>query len=132
MVSNKKNDIKSKTNNKNTITVADRDLKLIQLEEEIKRKKELLIKKMRELEKKTALNEYLEIVKEEYNNYYNEEVEKKKKELSAMTVLSDYMKFLENQNHLADNHKLVAKHDKKEILHEINKIKKELDKLVAN
>jgi hypothetical protein len=131
MVSNKKNDIKS---NKNTITVtvADRDLKLIQLEEEIKRKKELLIKKMRELEKKSVLNEYLEIVKEEYNNYYNEEVEKKKKELSAMIVLNDYMKFLEDQNHLADNHKMTAKHDKKEILHEINKIKKELDKLVAN
>jgi hypothetical protein len=129
MVSNKKN---YKNYNKNTITLADRDLKLIQLEEEIKRKKELLIKKMRELEVKTTFNEYLEIVKEEYNNYYNEEVEKKNKELSALIVLNDYMKFLEEQNHLADNNKLIAKHDQKEISHEINKIKKELNKLIAN
>jgi colicin import membrane protein len=57
-------------------------------------------------------------------------LEKKKKELNAMSVLNDYISYLENQNHLINNQLIVAKHDKKHISKEINKIKKELDNLM--
>ena len=110
--------------------VAQRDLKLLQLEEEIKKKKDFLLKKRKELEKKEVLNQYLAIVKKDYDNYYEEELEKKKKELNAMSVLNDYISYLENQNHLVNNQLIVAKHDKKHISKEINKIKKELDNLM--
>ena len=119
MVSRKTND-----------NIAKRDLKLLQLEEEIKKKKEFLLKKRKELEKKEKLNLYLAKVKEDYDNYYEEELEKKKKELNAMSVLNDYISYLENQNHLVNNQLIVAKHDKKHISKEINKIKKELDNLM--
>jgi hypothetical protein len=122
MVSHKK---KTPTNHK----LADRDLKLLQLDEEIKNKKNLLLKKRKELEEKKGLNQYLEIVKDDYNKYYEVEVNKKKNELKAMTILNDYISYLENENHLVNNQIVTAKHDKKEILHEINKIKKELDNL---
>jgi len=118
MVSHKTND-----------NIAKRDLKLLQLEEEIKKKKEFLLKKRKELEKKEKLNLYLAKVKEDYDNYYEEELEKKKRELNAMSILNDYVIYLENQNHLVNNQLIVAKHDKKHISKEINKIKKELDKL---
>ena len=118
MVSRKTND-----------NIAKRDLKLLQLEEEIKKKKEFLLKKRKELEKKEKLNLYLAKVKEDYDNYYEEELEKKKRELNAMSILNDYVIYLENQNHLVSNQLIVAKHDKKHISKEINKIKKELDKL---
>ena len=121
MVSHKTND-----------NVAKRDLKLLQLEEEIKKKKEFLLKKRKELEKKEKLNLHLAIVKKEYDNYYEEELETKKKELNAMSVLNDYMIYLENQNHLVNNQLIVAKYDKKHISKEINKIKKELDNLMNN
>jgi hypothetical protein len=68
-------------------------------------------------------------VKDDYNKYYEVEVNKKKNELKAMTILNDYISYLENENHLVNNQIVTAKHDKKEILHEINKIKKELDNL---
>lgn len=113
-----------------TDNVAQKDLKLLQLEEEIKRKKQFLLKKRKELEKKEKLNQYLAIVKKDYDNYYEEELEKKKKELNAMSVLNDYINYLENQNHLVNNQLIVAKHDKKHISKEINKIKKELDNLM--
>ena len=113
-----------------TDNVAQKDLKLLQLEEEIKRKKQFLLKKRKELEKKEKLNQYLAIVKKDYDNYYEEELEKKKKELNAMSVLNDYISYLENQNHLVNNQLIVAKHDKKHISKEINKIKKELDNLM--
>ena len=88
------------------------------------------MKKRKELEKKEKLNQYLAIVKKDYDNYYEEELEKKKKELNAMSVLNDYISYLENQNHLVNNQLIVAKHDKKHISKEINKIKKELDNLM--
>ena len=122
MVSHKK---KTPTNHK----LADRDLKLLQLDEEIKNKKNLLLKKRKELEEKKGLNQYLEIVKDDYNKYYEVEISKKKNELKAMTILNDYISYLENENHLVNNQIVTAKHDKKEIVHEINKIKKELDNL---
>jgi hypothetical protein len=113
-------------------SVANRDLKLLQLEEEIKRKKEFLLGKKIELEKKESLNEYLEIVKKDYMNFYEAEVNKKKKELQAMTILNDYIHFLEDEKHLVNNQLVTAKHDKKEILHEINKIKKELQQITKS
>jgi hypothetical protein len=121
MVSHKTND-----------NVAKRDLKLLQLEEEIKKKKDFILKKRKELEKKEVLNQYLAIVKKDYDYYYEEQLENKKKELNAMSILNDYMIYLENQNHLVNNQLIVAKYDKKHISKEINKIKKELDNLMNN
>jgi hypothetical protein len=125
MVSHKSN----KHNKSSKNSLAERDLKLIQLKAEIKRKKEFLIEKRLELEKNKSLNQYLEIVKKDYLDFYDEEVNKKKKELHAMTILKDYIHFLEDGNHLVNNQMISAKHDKKEILHEINKIKNELQKI---
>lgn len=118
--------VSHKTNN----NIAERDLKLLQLEKEIKKKKDFLLKKRKELEKKEVLNQYLAIVKKDYDNYYEEELETKKKELNAMSILNDYMIYLENQNHLVNNQLIVAKYDKKHISKEINKIKKELNNLM--
>lgn len=111
------------------ISVAERDLKLLQLEEEIKRKKEFLLEKRLELEKNQDLNQFLKVVKKDYNKYYEKEVNQKKRELQAMTILNDYIHFLEDEKHLVNNQLISAKHDKKEIMHEINKIKKELQKI---
>jgi hypothetical protein len=113
-----------------TDNISQRDLKLIQLAEEIKKKKEFILKKRKELEKKEEFNEYLAIVKKDYDYYYEEELEKKKKELNAMSLLNDYMIYLENQNHLVNNQLIIAQYDKKHISKEINKIKKELNNLM--
>jgi hypothetical protein len=47
-----------------------------------------------------------------------------------MSVLNDYIIYLENQNHLVNNQLIIAKYDKKHITKEINKIKKELHNLM--
>ena len=117
---------------KKTPLIADRDLKILQLDEEIKKKRDLLFKKRVELEEKKGLNQYLEIVHTDYNKFYEVEVNKKKGELNAMTILKDYISYLEDENHLINNQILTAKHDKKAMLHEINKIKKDLDKILYN
>jgi len=121
-----------KHNKESKSSIADRDLKLIQLKEEIKKKKEFLLEKKAELEKKEGLNQYLGPVKDFYDGFYDEEVNKKKKELQAMTILNDYLYFLEDEKHLVNSQLITAKHDKKEILHEMNKIKKELNKITKS
>ena len=63
--------------------MAQRDLKLIQIYEEIKNKKDLILKKKKDLSKKKSVNAYLEIVNNDYENYYNYILEQKKKELET-------------------------------------------------
>ena len=82
---------------KKTHLIADLDLKILQLDEEIKKKRELLFKKRVELEEKKGLNQYLEIVHNDYNKFYEVEVNKKKGELEAMTILKDYISYLEDE-----------------------------------
>ena len=55
---------KNKHNKSDKNGVAKRDLKIMQLEEEMKKKKAFLLKKRKELDKNKQLNEYLEIAKE--------------------------------------------------------------------
>jgi hypothetical protein len=120
---------KNKHNKSDKNGVAKRDLKIMQLEEEMKKKKAFLLKKRKELYKNKELNEYLEIVNKDYNKFYEDEMEKKQNEYKAMNYLKDYITYLVDQNHLVKDQLITAKHDKKELLHEINKIKSEIDKL---
>ena len=114
---------------KNKLTVADRDLKLIQINEEIQNKKNLILKKTKEVDKKKTLNTYLEKVSKDYEKYNNRVLEEKKNELKAMTLLNEYISDLVNKNELIENQLRSAKHDRKEIFNEINKIKDELDNI---
>ena len=111
--------------------LATRDLKLIQITEEIQNKKKLILKKKKELEKKKSVNTYLEIVSNDYNNYYNYILEQKQNEFKAMKLLNDYVSDLVNTDKLVDNQLRLAKHDQKEILNEINKIQRELNNIIA-
>jgi hypothetical protein len=111
--------------------LATRDLKLIQIYEEIKNKKKLILKKKKDLAKKKNVNAYLEIVNNDYENYYNYILDQKKKELEAMNILNEYIDDLVNTDKLVDTQLKAAKRDQREILNEISKIKEELDQLIA-
>jgi len=121
-----------KTNdNPSKYNLATRDLKLIQITEEIQNKKNLILKKKKELEKKKSVNTYLEIVSNDYNNYYNYILKQKQNEFKAMNLLNEYISDLVNTDKLVDNQLRLAKHDQKEILKEINKIQGELNNIIA-
>jgi len=121
-----------KTNdNPSKYNLATRDLKLIQITEEIQNKKKLILNKKKELEKKKSVNTYLEIVSNDYNNYYNYILKQKQNEFKAMNLLNEYISDLVNTDKLVDNQLRLAKHDQKEILNEIDKIQGELNNLIA-
>jgi hypothetical protein len=112
------------------LPLAERDLYLLQIEKEIKNKKGLLVKKKKELDKKHKLNHYLSDVKEDYNKYYDYIVGEKEQQYNALLLLKEYMNDLIKTENLVDEQLRTAKHDQKDIVGEIDKVKAELDELI--
>jgi hypothetical protein len=112
------------------VRLAERDLHLSQIEMEIKNKKNLLIKKKRDLDKKSKVNQYLSDVKKNYSKYYDHILEEKKQQYNALLLLEEYMGDLIKTEKLVDDQLRVAKHDQKDIIKEIDKVKDELDELI--
>ena len=113
-----------------SLSLAERDLQLIQIEQEIKNKKKLLVKKKKDLDKKHKLNEYLVDVKQDYTKYYDYIVGEKKEQYNALVLLKEYMADLMKTEHLVDEKLRSVKHDQKDIIGEIDKVKAELDELI--
>ena len=114
-----------------SLPLAERDLYLIQIEKEIKHKKGLLVKKKKDLEKKHKLNHYLSDVKEDYDKYYDYIVGEKEQQYNALLLLKEYMSDLVKTENLVDDQLRTAKHDQKDIITEIDKVKAELDELIG-
>ncbi len=114
-----------------SLQLAERDLRLQRIEEEIRNKKRLLVKKKKELDKKQKMNMYLDSVKDDYNKYYNYIVGEKQQQYSALLLLKEYMLDLLKTEEMVDEQVRVAKHDQNDIVKEIDKIKAELDELIG-
>lgn len=114
-----------------SLSLAQRDLYLLQIQKEIKHKKDLLLKKKKDLDEKSELNEFLDSVKNDYNKYYNYIIDEKKQQYFALLLLKEYMDDLIQTENLVDDQIKVAKHDQKDILKEIDHIKAELDELIG-
>ena len=112
--------------------LAKRDLHLLQIQKDIVTKKKLLVKKKKDLDKKHKLNEFLTEVKHDYSKYYNYIINEKQQQQKALTLLNEYINDLIQTDHLVDEQLRTAKHDQKDIVHEIDKVKAELDELIQN
>jgi hypothetical protein len=112
--------------------VAKRDIVLNQIERQIKAKKELLIKKYKQLKNKEEINEFLQYVKKDYNEYYNYIINEKEQQILAMKMLKEHLDNLINSEKLLNNQLQSAKIDQQYILNEMNKIKEELDEIISS
>ncbi len=110
--------------------IAERDIHIFQIEDAIKGKRSLLVQKRKELNKKTKLNEYLGSIKEDYDKYYNYILNQKQQQYNSMILLRDYLSDIIATDKLVDEQLRAAKHDQKDIVGEIDKIKKEIDELI--
>ena len=114
----------------NQLPLAERDMRLMQIEQEIMSKKNLLVKKKKELDKKNKQNKFLDDVKQDYSKYYNYVLKEKQQQYDALNLLNEYINDLVKTEHLVDTQLRTAKHDQKDILKEIGKVKAELDEFV--
>lgn len=108
------------------LPLAQRDLHLIQIEQEIKNKKNLLIKKKKDLDKRQNLNNYLDNVKDDYTKYYQYIIQEKQQQYDSLLLLKEYMNDLIKTENLVDEQLRTARYDQKDIIGEIDKVKAEL------
>jgi len=111
--------------------IAERDISIFQIEEVIKERRNLLVRKKKDLDKKTKINDYLISVKDDYDKYYNYILNEKQKQYNSMLLLRDYLSDIIATDKLVDEELRGAKHEQKDIILEIDKLKKELDELIA-
>ena len=112
------------------LPLAQRDLHLIQIEQEIKNKKNLLIKKKKDLDKRQNLNNYLDNVKDDYTKYYQYIIQEKQQQYDSLLLLKEYMNDLIKTENLVDEQLRTARYDQKDIIGEIDKVKTELDEFI--
>ena len=112
------------------ITLAQRDLYLKQIALAIQDKRQLIINKKKDIDKKVKVNKYLEGVKKDYEKYYNHALKEKQQQYDAMMLLKQYNNDMMKNEKLLDSELRIAKYEQKDIMNEINKIKNELDEMI--
>jgi len=114
------------------LTLVQRDMLLNKIEEQINNKKHYIIQKRNELNKKNNLNEFLENIAKDYNNFYYYILNEKQQQYKALEMLKDYLEDLMKTEGFLDNQLIIAKNDQKNIISEMKKIKNEINRLIEN
>lgn len=109
----------------------EKDTYLRNIEQQIANKKSMLLKKRRELDEAKKDNEHLEGVRQDYEKYRQYIAKTKQQELNAMMMLKSYIDDLVINGHLTTTDLNNAKLEHARILKETEKIKKDLDEMIA-
>ena len=109
----------------------EKDTYLRNIEQQIANKKNMLLKKRRELDEAKKDNEHLEGVRKDYEKYRQYIAKTKQQELNAMMMLKSYIDDLVVNGHLTNTDLDNAKLEHARILKETDKIKKDLDEMIA-
>lgn len=112
--------------------ILDNNNKLIHIEEVIEAKRTMLLQKQKKIRYILKQNKFLDVVKNDYINYYRYIVEQKQDQLKALEILNKYIYDLSSTELLSKNNLVDAKVEQEKILREIKTIKKGLDSIIEN
>lgn len=112
------------------VAVVQRDIKAKDLEKIINDKNKYLLEKRKEINQKKSINQFLEVVQNDYNNYFNYITDQKQEQLRSLQLLDEYIQTLTNNQKIFENENLVLEKDKHIILNEIDSLKNELNQLI--
>jgi len=112
------------------ISLSDRDLYIMQINSQIQAKKKFLIERDNMLKEESKNNEYLELVRREYQDLYNCKIKEKREEIRFINNLNKYLDNILKTANLSKEDIEKQKKDQKKILDEIKGLEKELDKLI--
>ena len=110
--------------------IEDKDKQINILESEIKKRKELLLLKTKELEHDKTNNKHLEGVAKEYKNYYDTVIKEKNQQYDSMMLLKEYLDDLIKNDKITSRQIQDAKREQREIVLEMEKITQELKKII--
>ena len=109
-----------------------KDHQFLYMQQSIEQKRNMLLEKQRKLQKAAKQNEFLQVVKSDYEKYYNYIAEQKKEQIQAFEILNKYIDDLNSTNKLSKYNIEDAKVEQKKIMSEIDYIKKCLDEIMGN
>lgn len=114
------------------VPLREKDDKFMHIQNLIDSKKQMLINKQKKLKRIVKQNEFLEVVKDDYENYYNYIIQQKQDQIKALTMLDDYINELTNSGELTKYNIDDAKEEQSRILKEVNNIRKNIDDIINN
>ena len=115
---------------KEQLTIAQRDLKLREIEDIIKEKKRMLLQRRKVLRNKEMLNVYLFDVRKDYESYFNYIKEQKQKQYNLMLSYKMTMDGIEQMDDKITMANAKLYNDNKEISEQIADIKADLDEII--
>ena len=106
------------------------DDEYLQLQNIIEAKRNMLIRKQKQLKRISKYNNLLQQVRNDYSKYNNYIVKQKHDQLAALHLLNTYIDDLTRSGNLSKNNIKDAKMEQRKIVKELNSIKHGLDKIV--
>ena len=113
-------------------TLADRDNYVIQIEEQIQAKRNMLLDKRRTLEKTVKENHFLKTVKNDYDTYHEYILKQKRDQIKSMNLLHQYIDDIIISGKMTEKDIQQTKKEQRDILTEIEIIKHSLDKIMKD
>lgn len=114
------------------MTLAQRDLYLVRIENEMQTKKKFLLEKYKLLGEMEEENEYLKLIRNDFRHYYDYVKKEKEDQIHAMNMLRNYIDELIVNGKLTDEDLENAQIEQQKILNEIDVIKEGLDEITEN
>ena len=112
------------------LSLARRDVYLTNVYDEIRKRKKMLFDKYHTVRENDQKNEFLHLVKKDYESYYNYILEEKERQMQAMSLINRYIDNIIVDGKLSDEDLQKSRQDQERILDEIGTIKKALLKII--
>lgn len=114
------------------VSIPENDDRLIQIENLIEAKKNMLIKKQKTLSQISQQNKFLGDVKNDYIKYNNFIIQQKQDQIKSFKIINDYINSLTISGKLNKYDIEDAKEEQKKIINEIKSIKHNLDDIIED
>jgi hypothetical protein len=112
--------------------VREKDEQFAQIQELIKKKQHMLLDKRKQLNHIMTQNQFLHVVKNDYDKYYGYIEKQKRDQIKALELLDEYIKELTTTGKLTTHNIEDAREEQRKIIKEIKSIKTGLDTIVNN
>jgi len=114
------------------VEIVEQDNKFLQIQALIEQKRNMLLNKQKNIKEITKHNEFLDIVKSDYEKYYNYIAEQKQQQIQALELLNTYISDLTETGKITKHNVDDAKTEQQKIMREVDSIKKKLDDMMNN
>jgi hypothetical protein len=111
--------------------LAKHDEYFLHIEELIEAKRRILLEKQKKLRLISKQNQFLDVVKDDYNKYYHYISKQKQDQIKALEILNSYIRDLTTSGKLTKHNIDDANYEQERILQEIKSIRKGLDSIIS-